>query len=362
MAGHFTRMGIYCRWMIGAVTLIFLLGSCKHEKTVVTPARTYRMGFENFAPSYNTYQQSLNLWTQRADAAIISIQVPWDTLYSGTTPEKYITNNFAGLASYYRSKNFKLWVYIDPANGLDRSADANDLVALGKSISQLDVQTLYGRFVFVMDSLLKPEHLGLALETNAIRGTSSSAIYRGIKAATNSTAALVRAYDKNVKLSVSIQADYAWGLLNSGPFIGIEQDFTDFPFIQELGISSYPFFVFNNPQDIPSDYYSKLIQGHSIPVFISEGGWSTVTVSTYTENTQKQADYITKQGQLLDGVNAIGYFQLTFTDFSTAGLPAGTNSDINLFNHLGLVDTNLVAKPALKNWDILFSRPLAPGH
>jgi hypothetical protein len=43
-------------------------------------------------------------------------------------------------------------------------------------------------------------------------------------------------------------------------------------------------------------------------------------------------------------------------------LPAGINSDINLFNHLGLVDTNLVAKPALKNWDQLFNRPLAPGH
>jgi hypothetical protein len=362
MTGHFTRRDFYCRLMIGAVTLILLLGSCKHEKTVVTPVRTYRMGFENFAPNANTYLQSLALWTQRADAAIIGMQVPWDTLYSGTTPEKYITNNYVALVNYYRSKNLKLWVYIDPANGLDRSADASDLAALGKSISQPDVQALYGKFVFVMDSLLKPEHLGLALETNAIRGTSSGAIYQGIKAATNSTAALVRAYDKNVKLSVSIQADYAWGLLNSGPFLGIEQDFTDFPFIQELGISSYPYFVYNTPQDIPSNYYSKLIQGHSVPVFISEGGWSTVTVSTYTENTQKQADYITKQGQLLDGVNAIGYFQLTFTDLSTAELQSTINSDINLFTHLGLVDTNLVAKPALKTWDQVFSRPLAPGH
>jgi hypothetical protein len=361
MAGHFTRRGFYCAIM-SAVTLIFLLVSCKHEKKTISPGRTYRMGFQNFAPSYNTYLASLNLWTQRADAAIISIQVPWDTLYSGTSAEKYITNNYVSLVSYYRSKNFKLWVYIDPANGLDRSADASDLAALGKSISQPDVQALYGRFVFVMDSLLKPEHLGLALETNAIRGISSSAIYQGIKAATNNAAALVRAYDKNVKLSVSIQADYAWGLLNSGSFMGIEQDFTDFPFIQELGISSYPFFVFNTPQDIPSNYYSRLLQGHNIPVFISEGGWSTVTVSTYTENTQKQSDYIAKQGQLLAGVNAIGYFQLTFTDFSTAGLPAGINSDINLFNHLGLVDTNLVAKPALKNWDQLFNHPLASGH
>src|ERR1700760_3302355 len=110
-----------------ALAFIFL-ASCKHHATVL-PNRTYRMGFQNFAPkpTIDSYLQSLDLWTKHADAAIISIQVPWDSLYKGTAPDKYIINNFRSLVNYYRSKNFKLWVYIDPANGLNRAADANDL-------------------------------------------------------------------------------------------------------------------------------------------------------------------------------------------------------------------------------------------
>ena len=322
------------------------------------------MGFQNFAPkpTIDSYLQSLDLWTQHADAAIISIQVPWDSLYKGTAPDKYIINNFQSLVNYYRSKNFKLWVYIDPANGLNRAADANDLAALGKSISQPDVQKLFGRFSFLMDSLLKPDHMGLALETNAIRRISPDPIYQGVKAAANNAATLIAAYDKHVKLSVSIQADYAWGLLNGGSYMGIEKDFTDFPFIQELGISSYPYFVFDKPQDIPSIYYSRLIQGHNIPVFISEGGWSSKTVGAYTETLQKQQDYITKQGELLDGVKAIGYFQLLFSDIDPSVLPPGIPSNINLFAYIGLADTALKPKPALTNWDHIFSRPLASGN
>ena len=86
------------------------------------------------------------MWTARSDAAIISIQVPWATLYSGTAPETYINQNFKDLVNYYRNKNFKLWIYLDPVNGLDRTADASDLVALGKSISQPEPQARFARF------------------------------------------------------------------------------------------------------------------------------------------------------------------------------------------------------------------------
>lgn len=354
-----------CIYMLAILPLLIGEGGCKHEKyvTPIALTRSYRMGFQNFAPKpdLNVILQYLAFWTQRADAAIISVQVPWAELYAGTSPKDYVNNNYLNLVNYYRSKNLKLWLYIDPVNGLDRTADASDLAALGKSISQPQVQQLYSRFVFAMDSILKPDHLGLALETNAIRGTASNAIYQGVKNAANNAASVISAFDKHVKLSVSIQADYAWGLLNAGPYQAIDKDFSDFPFIQELGISSYPYFVYDKPQDIPDNYYSRLVQGHNIPVFISEGWWSSQTVDKYTETPQKQQDYITRQDQLLGKVNAIGYFQLLFSDIGSSFFPPGTPDDINLFTHIGLVDTSLNAKPALKVWDGLFKRPLKPG-
>ena len=352
-------------YLLAPVCICFY--SCKHEnKTAVTQSqnqRTYRMGFQDFPPipDQNIALQALNLWTLRADAAIISVQVPWDSLYTGKTPQEYIADNFMGLVSYYRGKNLKLWVYIDPANGLDRTSDANDLKALGKSIAQPAVQQVYSRFVFLMDSLLKPDHLGLALETNLIRGSSPDSIYEGVKNAANNTAAIVKNYDKNVKLSVSVQADYAWGLTTNTSYIGVDQDFSDFSFIQELGISSYPYFVYNTPQDIPLNYYSRLIANHRVPVFVSEGGWSSVTAGTYTGTVQKQQDYITRQGQLLGNVKAIGYFQLLFSDIDFPAYP-GVPPTADLFAYIGLTDSALTPKPALTTWDALFKRPLAPGN
>lgn len=340
------------------ISSLFLI-SCEDKIENSESSRSYLMGFQSSAPRYefDLVIQSLHMWEKRADAAIITTEVPWDSLYNGMLPQTYVLNNYKGLVDYYRTKNFKLWVYIDPANGLNRGADALELVARGKSIAQLDVQKIYRRFAFVMDSMLQPEHLGLALETNLIRGASPDSIYQGVKKATNDAAVEIREYDQQVKLSVSVQVDYAWGkLTNSSLFMPISQDFSDFPFIEELGLSSYPYFGFDNPNDIPLNYYSRLVEGKDIPVFVSEGGWSSATVATYTGTLEKQRDYITRQAKLLDQVDAIAVFQLTFTDIDVSALPPNIPSNIVLFAALGLVDTDLNPKPSLASWDKVFAR------
>ncbi|MGC4021167.1 MAG: hypothetical protein QM734_04105 [Cyclobacteriaceae bacterium] len=327
--------------------------------------RSYRMGFANSVPRYDDFNlviETLNIWTTRADAAIISDQVPWDSIYAGVTPQNYVINNYLGLVNYYRGLGLKLWVYIDPENGLNRAADADDLAAMGKSIADADAQSIYRRYVFVMDSILKPDHLGLALETNLIRDLASSSIYNGVKQAVNSAAIDVRAYDKTVKLSVSVQVDDAWGKILNDSYKGIDKDLNDFPFVEELGLSSYPYFVFDNPSNIPIDYYSKLVEGKNIPVFISEGGWSSTPIivsgKTTSGSLEIQKEYISYQHQLLSKVNAIGYFQLTFTDIDVAALPPSVPSSISYFASLGMVDVNLQRKPALDTWDNLFQKQL----
>ena len=342
-----------------------LISSCKKDDTAPS-TRTYRMGFQNSAPRYDDFNlvvQSLQLWSPRADAAMITTEVPWDSLYAGKSAQQYVTNNYQGLVDYYRSKNFKLWVYIDPANGLNRASDANALVALGKSIAQDDVQKLYRRFVVVMDSMLKPDHLGLALETNLIRSASSSSIYNGIKKAANDVVDDVRAIDASVMLSISVQADVAWGASNSSNnYVGIDQDFIDFPFVQELGISSYPYFNSSRPEDLPADYYSRLVTGKSLSVFVSEGGWTSQTFTgpgeVITGSPAVQQAYIERQAQLLDQAKAIAWFQLTFTDIDLDHLPVNVDPTIKYFAYLGLVDTQLNPKPSLTTWDNIFKRTL----
>ncbi len=189
------------------VISLFVL-SCDDDKPY---QRSYRMGFQNSAPridNLDLFIQSLNLWTQRSDAAIISTEVPWEELLSGVDPVQYAINNYQGLVEFYRSKNLELWIYIDPQNGLDRTSDAIELQEAGKSIADADAQLLYRRFTVVMDSLFQPEHLGLALETNLIRDAASPAIYNGVKQAANAAFTDVHLWiDRHPVAQTDIPAD-----------------------------------------------------------------------------------------------------------------------------------------------------------
>jgi len=342
--------------------MVALAAACSKHGASPAASRSYRMGFMSSAPrpDLNLYLQSLSLWTTHSDATIISVEVPWDSLLNGEDPVRFVVDDYVGVVNYCRGLNIKLWVYIDPANGLDRSSDAAALVARGKSITQQDIQQVYRRFVVVMDSVLHPDHLGLALETNLIRLESAPALYQGVVQAANGAAADVRAIDPHVPLSVSVQAEVAWGKVSGGSYIGVEQDFKDLPFIQELGISSYPYISFSTPADIPTDYYARLAGSHAVPVFVSEGGWTSVSLGQYVIQSSPalQAAYIRWQGQLLAQAKGIGLFQLTFTDLDLAGWPASDSAGLIPFAFLGVVDSNFTAKPALAVWDSLRALPL----
>jgi hypothetical protein len=358
------------------VLLMALMGltpACKKHDAANTnsTARTYRMGFATSAPEPNINEiiQSLSLWPSHADAAIISTEVPWDSLLNGEDAATYVTNNYVYVTSIYRSHNLKLWVYIDPENGLARQRDSDPLTAMGKSIAQPNIQQVYERFVVAMDSILHPDHLGLALETNLIRLVAPDSIYQGVKQAVNTAAARVKAIDTKTPLSVSVQAEVAWGrattpLGGTSTYAGIAADYTDFPFIQELGISSYPYLSYTNPGDIPLNYYAQLTTGHSTPVFVSEGGWTSANITAYnvqSSNAQQQA-YIRRQGQLLTQAKAIGLFQLTYTDLSLGAWPTIDSTELIPFAYLGMVDSNFIAKPVLTTWDSLRNQTLQAGY
>src|SRR5881628_3413256 len=96
----------------------------------------------------------------------------------------------------------------------------------------------------------------------------------------NAAAAQIRAAAVPCTLYVSVQVEVAWGR-PSGPYQGIAQDLTDFPFMDALGLSSYPYL----------------------------GGFA---VGSFVSSPALQARYITRQLLLLDHAAARGVFQLTF--------------------------------------------------
>jgi hypothetical protein len=356
-------------WRYLFILIISLAFGCKKPATALDPARSYRMGFMNSAPRYDQFDlflQSLNLWTSRADAATITLEVPWDSLYAGKSPASYINNNLTGLVSFYRSKNQEIWISIDPQNGLDRTSDAVELKKMGKSIADAEVQQRYQLFVLAMDSILKPTHIGLAMETNLIRLAAPSSIYQGVKIAASGAAQALKQRKSSAKISVSVQAETAWGRLQrTNQYIGVEQDFTDFPFIEELGISSYPYFGYNNPDDIPNNYYTQLLNNRNLPVYVAEGGWATTSFTapnafSVNGSEEVQGRYFRKHHTILNQTKALAWFQLVFTDIDLSALPPQVDPSIVNFASLGLVTTNFTPKSSFKVWDSLYALQRKP--
>jgi hypothetical protein len=326
--------------------------------------RTYRMGFSAIPPRPDQaiLLQALGMWTSRADAAIIHTSVPWATMLAGVSAPEAVDSNELGLANYYRAKGLRVVVTVDVTDGLDRSREAPELVTAGRSITDTSIQRLYRDYVLALDTIVHPDYLGLAAETNLIRLAAPDSVYAAVVTMVNAAAADVRAVGGAPPLYVSVQVETAWGRLQGGGYVGIGRDFADFPFIDALGLSSYPYLGgFAEPESLPLDYYARLRAGRAVPELVVEGGWTSVSLGAVTSSPQEQARYLVRQAALLDSAQAIAVFQLTFTDLDLSAVTVPPGSILPLFAHLGLVDSALGPKPALAEWDSAFARPLAPG-
>jgi hypothetical protein len=345
------------------------LGGCSNDDDPVKPSqdrRTYFMGFSSFPPrlSVASILETIDAFAPHSEYGMILTEPPWDSLLAGRPPDSLILANQAGIAAYFRAKGLRVIVSIDPTNGLDRASDAAALVAAGRSLTEPAIQALCRAYATAMDTLIHPDYLSVASETNLIRLIAPATLYGAVVAVANDAAADIRVHDAAVKLFTTVQVETAWGRLGGpGTYAGIATDRADFPFNQALGLSSYPYLGgFTDPDSIPIDYYSRLVEGNPIPEMVIEGGWSSDSLARWIPynnppilNVAVQARYITRHGAILDHAGAIGWFQITYSDLDrvSLGLPASAAP----FTSLGLVDVDLNPKPALAAWDEVRARP-----
>ena len=328
--------------------------------------RSFMMGFSVIPPKpdIKIAVRSMEVWTQRADAAIMHLDVPWALLLAGTSPEEALRRDGVDLEHYYRSKHLVLVVTIDVTNGLGRESEAPALVAAHRSITEPAVQRLYRNYVRTLVAVLRPDYLGLAAETNLIRAIAPRPVYDAVVRMTNDAAADIRRQRpaSALPLYVSVQVETAWGKLGKqAAFVGIDQDMRDFPFMNVIGLSSYPYLGgFKDPDQIPLDYYTRVRGSRSLPVMVVEGGWPSASVrGVFSSSPEMQPRYIARQSELLESAKAIGVFQLSFTDLDLGSFPKPVPAILPLFATLGVVDSNLRPKPALAIWDKVYARPLA---
>lgn len=345
---------------LGFVFAALLAVGCSDSAGPAAPARTYRMGFSALPPRNDStiVVAAIDNWAKHADAAIMHVSPPWAAMLAGHSPAGLVDTLEVPLANYFRAKGLSVVFTVDATDGLNRAAEAPELVAAGRSITDTMIQRLYREWVFAVAGKIKPNYLGLAAETNLIRVAAPDSVYQAVVTMTNAVAGEIQAAGLPSTLYVSIQVEVAWGRLPPGPYQGIATDLADFPFVHALGLSSYPYLAgFAVPESLPLDYYSRIAQGTSLPVLVVEGGWPSVSVDSFVSTPAEQARYIDRQERLLDSARAVGVFQLTFYDLDLSASPPPPGSILPLFTHLGLADSAGNAKPALSHWDQIRARP-----
>jgi hypothetical protein len=353
-------------WLLA---LAALLGGCGADGPAdhgpVAPQRSYVMGFTAFPPRFGDDAliiRTIDAWATRADAALLLYEPPWERLLAGDDPDALVRANELGLANYFRGKGLRIIATLDATNGLDRAAEAAGLVALRRSLAEPAVRAAYARYVGAFAAVIQPEYLAVASETNLVRAVAPPALYQALVDAAAAGAAEAKRRSPTTRVFTTVQVETAWGRLGpGGAFVGIARDRADFPFAEAVGLSSYPYLAgFGEPEELPLDYYSRLVAGAPAPLLVIEGGWTSASVGGITSSLDKQRRYLERHAQILDSARAVAWFQITFTDLDLGAIEVPPGSILPLFAALGLVDTSFTPKPALAVWDATFRRPFRP--
>ena len=341
-------------------------GTVVDGNLVTRPAdtRAWRMGFGGTPPRLDvaTAVQNIDLWSQRAEMAAIFEEVPWTDLLAGAEPQALLERNHVGLVNYYRAKGLKVMFVAELNDGLAREADAPQLRALGRSLTEPAVQQAWRRYVVAVARVLQPDWICLAAETNLVRLAAPAALYNAVRQCANDGAIDLRkaGLARMPVLVSSVQVETAWGQMpgQDGVFKGIAKDLEDFAFCDCLGLSSYPYLAKSKPEDLPDDWYSRVVAGANRSVMVTESGWSSANVIGLSSSPELQRRYMLRHAALLDGIGAVGMVQLVFADIDLASLAQPLPANLPVFAHLGLSDSDFNAKPALAAWDTLQARRL----
>lgn len=162
----------------------------------------------------------------------------------------------------------------------------------------------------------------------------------------NDTYEAVKAVSPKTQISTTFVLEKMKGL-NGGLYGGVNNPAnTNWELLDKfkmdfVSFSTYPFIIYKNPSEIPSDYYTEIKNYTDKPIAFTEIGWhSDATIPGWESSEAEQAEFINKFFELtkeLDVNIAIWSFM-----YDQAGFPP--------FEHTGLIDRNKKEKQGWTNW------------
>ncbi|MBL7032662.1 MAG: hypothetical protein ISR91_00825 [Candidatus Delongbacteria bacterium] len=124
----------------------------------------------------------------------------------------------------------------------------------------------------------------------------------------------------------------------------------DFTCLDLLGITTYPFFTYATPQEVPDDYLQMLLDRiGNMTVIITETGWPAETLGTLTPpwitSDQAQVDFINRLPGLFShrDIPLVNWLHLYYWH--------GTGSAWEVFGSVSFYDADNAPRPGLIAWN-----------
>ena len=286
------------------------------------------------------------------DFVLIQQNTNWLEFVDGTDGESQTRTDLANQVELARSRKLEYILVIDALNGLNR----RDFVGLPDgweaSFANPDVRTAYRNYALWVARSFEPRYLGLGSEINTYMDAHPEDAPNFVSLY-NEIYALVKAESPATQLFVSFQ----WDDLNNvfpQPEEGERQPFAPNweqveafePNLDLWVISTYPYLVFDNGNEIPADYYTPLLSRTDKPLAIAEGGFSSQPVGSGHSTEAGQVAYFEAVHEQV-GSRLAFWVNTLLNDFTIAG----ADGDLAVFAHTGLRAADRTPKPALAIWD-----------
>ncbi len=236
-----------------------------------------------------------------------------------------------------------------PVTGFHRDLDGGLAVTVDFGApAQRDafVQTL---LAFVAE--YRPSYLGVGNEVNRVWEEDPSAYAAWVEALPELVAA-VHQVSPGTRVFATFQYEFLRGLDR----ITGEQRTEDWspleaaaPYLDLVAFTSYPYFAFESPEDVPDDYYAAIAEHTDRPVGFTELGWPSAPILPLLGSSleglggspSEQAEFIRRLGSLLAGIEPAFAMWVWAYDTPAVG---------PTFESLGLSAVDGTAKPALEAW------------
>jgi hypothetical protein len=319
--------------------------------------RSVMFGFSSLPRELNAeaYAQAIDFASEHGEIVLIQRNVPWAQFVPGGSLGDDLAEQTNSERDAVRDEDLKLFFALDPtdgATGRDRLSELPESLA-GRRFDDADVRSAFRSYAEYVAINYQPEYLALGVEMNLYYEKNKDD-WENFLSLYLETYAAVKAASPATQITVTMQYEDLQGILPREDTHFVDwQLLRAFDPIDFIGISTYPGFAFQDPTQIPRDYYLQLTAFTEKPIAIAEMGYaSREQPGVISGSEEHQSAYLERA--LAEAEELSMPFAIWFAIWDPA---YARGTEFGAFEHIGLLRSDDSQKPAWSAWDEAARRP-----